>query len=62
MKINSVELMRSIRERMSQEIKGMSWFEEKEYLNGCIGSFDALLKEMPSKTIPSSSTTCTFPD
>ena len=61
MKIKSVELMRSIRDRISQETSGMSWLEEQEYLRSHIGSFQSLLKEMsnkavqpPSKTLRSS--------
>lgn len=49
MKIKSVELMRSIRDRINHDINGLSWHEEREYLNSHIGSFEALLKEMPNK-------------
>ncbi len=51
MKIKSVELMREIRGRMSQETQGMSWVEEQEYLRKHSGSFEGLLKKMPNKTI-----------
>ena len=50
MKIKSVQLMRDIRDRMSHEIKGMSWAQEQEYLKKRRGSFDGLLKQMPNKT------------
>jgi hypothetical protein len=49
MKLNSVQLMRDIRDRMSHEIQGMSWSQEQEYLRKRRGSFDALLKEMPNE-------------
>ncbi len=51
MKIKSVELMRSIRDRISKETSGMSWLEEQEYLRSHIGSFEAMLEEMPNKAI-----------
>jgi len=51
MKIKSVELMRSIRDRMSQETSGMPWIEEQEYLKNHSRYFDALLKAMPNKAI-----------
>ena len=51
MKINSVELMRTIRDRMSQETQGMSWLEERDYLRRCCGSLDGLLKTLPNKAI-----------
>ena len=51
MKIKSVELMRNIRDRISQETMEMSWLEEQEYLKNHIGSFEAALKEMPIKAI-----------
>lgn len=51
MKIKSVELMRDIRDKMSQETSGMSWLEEKEYLRKHSGAFDTLLKEMSNKAI-----------
>jgi hypothetical protein len=50
MKIKSVQLMRNIRDRMSYEIQGMSWVQEREYFKKRRGSFDSLLKEMPNKT------------
>jgi hypothetical protein len=51
MKIKSVDLMRSIRDRINQDIDGMSWPEEQEYLKSHIHSFDAMLKEMPNKRL-----------
>jgi len=51
MKIKSVELMRTIRDRMSQETQGMSWVEERDYLRMRCGSLDGLLKELPNKAI-----------
>jgi len=51
MKIKSVELMRSIRDKMSQDIQGMSWLEEQEYLRKHSGSLADLSKEMPNKAI-----------
>ena len=51
MKIKSVELMRNIRDRMSQETSGMTWHEEHEYLTSHISSFEALLKEVPNKRL-----------
>jgi hypothetical protein len=53
MKIKSVELMRSMRERVNQEIDGMSWSEEQEYIRSHLGSFEAMLKEMPNKRLQS---------
>lgn len=51
MKIKSVELMRNIRDRISQETQGMSWVEEQQYLRKHSDSFNDLLKEMPNKAI-----------
>ena len=51
MKIKSVELMRSIRDKMSNEIQGMSWLEEREYLMKHSSSLADFLKEMPNKSI-----------
>lgn len=51
MKIKSVELMRNIRDRMSQETQGMSWAQEKEYLKAHSGTLDVLLEKMPNKAI-----------
>jgi len=51
MKIKSVELMRGIRDKMSQEIQGMSWIEEQKYLKAHSVSFLNMLKEMPNKAI-----------
>ena len=48
MKIKSVELMRRIRDRMSQETQGMSWTEERDYLRKHSSSLDGLLKEVPN--------------
>jgi hypothetical protein len=51
MKIKSVELMRSIRDHINQEINGMSWYQEQEYLKSHIGSFEAMLKIIPNKRL-----------
>jgi len=51
MKIKSVELMRSIRDRMSQETQGMSWAEEQKYLRAHSGSIEDLFEKMPNKAI-----------
>lgn len=51
MKIKSVELMRNIRDRISQETIGMSWLEQQEYLRSHITHFELLLKEMPNKAV-----------
>ena len=51
MKIKSVQLMRSIRDRMSQETQGMSWAEEQEYLKAHGGTLEVLFKKMPNKAI-----------
>lgn len=51
MQIKSVELMRGIRDKMSQETQGMSWIEEQEYLKAHSNSFQSFLKEMPNKAI-----------
>ena len=43
--------MRSIRDRISKEISGMSWIEEEEYLRSHIGSFEALFEKTPNNRI-----------
>lgn len=61
MKIKSVQLMRSIRDRMSQETQGMSWEEEQEYLKAHSGSLEVLLKKMPNKAIHPTATLASAP-
>jgi hypothetical protein len=54
MEVKSVELMRNIRTKISQETQGMSWAEESAYLDSCGSSLYKLLKQTP--TTPTSST------
>lgn len=61
MKIKSVELMRSIRDRMSQETQGMSWAEEQEYLKAHSGTLEALFEKMPNKAIHPTATVASTP-
>ncbi|EIC23008.1 hypothetical protein [Thiorhodovibrio frisius] len=61
MKIKSVELMRNIRDRMSQETQGMSWAQEKEYLKAHSGTLDVLLEKMPNKAIHPTATVASAP-
>lgn len=51
MKIKSVELMRQIREKISQETNGMSWAEQQQYLKKHSRYFNAPLKTMPDKKL-----------
>jgi hypothetical protein len=61
MKIKSVELMRNIRERMSQETQGMSWAQAKEYLKAHSATLDVLLEKMPNKAIHPVATVASAP-
>ena len=61
MKIKSVELMRSIRDRMSQETQGMSWAEEQEYLKAHSDSLKVLFEKMPNKAIHPTATVASAP-
>ena len=51
MKIEAVKLMRNIREQMSQEIKGMEWREEQEYLRNHIQVFKSFAKDVTQKAL-----------
>lgn len=54
MKIKSVELMRSIRDKMSQETQEMSWIEERGSLRARSSALESLLKKAiqpSSKTV-----------
>jgi hypothetical protein len=56
MKIKAVKMMRNIRNQMSNDIKGMTFDEEKEYLRHRIKSFEFLVKEVPNKSIEATET------
>lgn len=45
MKIEAVKMMRNIRDKMSNDVKNMSWDKEQEYLNSRIKTFDFLIKK-----------------
>ena len=51
MKIDAVNLMRSIRDKMAQDVNGMTWREEQEYLRSHIKVFESLSKGKPNKAI-----------
>ncbi len=53
MKIESVKLMRTIRDQMSKELKNMEWKDEQEYLRNHIKTFVFLVKEEPNKALNS---------
>ncbi|WPL16831.1 hypothetical protein Thiowin_01805 [Thiorhodovibrio winogradskyi] len=61
MQLKSVELMRNIRDRMSQETQGMSWTQENEYLKAHSGTLDVLLEKMPNKAIHPTATVAGAP-
>ena len=50
MRIEALELMRNIRDKMSEEINSMSWEEEQIYLKKHIKVFEFLVKESPDKS------------
>jgi hypothetical protein len=56
MKIKSVELMRNIRKTMSDDLQGMSWHQEKQYIKKRITSLKHILLshsgEMSEHTSP----------
>jgi hypothetical protein len=46
---------------MSQETQGMSWAQEKEYLEAHSGTLDVLLGKMPNKAIHPTATVAGAP-
>ena len=61
MKVNSVELMRSIRDKISYETQDMSWVEEKEYLKSHGSTLGGLYEKMPNKVMHLTATVTSAP-
>ena len=51
MKIEAVKMMRNIRDKMSLDLKGMTYEEEQEYLSNQIKTFKYLTEIMPNKKL-----------
>jgi len=52
MKIKSVELMRKIRDMITEETSGMPWPEHQKFIRDHSYSLQALLKNKPHKPKP----------
>ncbi len=51
MKINALEMMRSIRDKVDSEIKNLSWEEESKYLKEHSKYFVYLTEKTPNKAL-----------